>query len=193
MVALLWTATNLDSSRGNVYAVTPQKKQETTTVNLNSSKSNIYRLVYDARVASQAQANALLAKLDKLGPADETKLKVWLPANFKSVGIQETRLKKITILLEQTASCTAGAKTCKGRWIVISGERVKGQLGDCRCYEPLTTRAQMRGVSQSSPILILLLADPKDEAQALAVSDPGKQGAKGQRMSHETVARASRP
>jgi hypothetical protein len=33
-------------------------------------------------------------------------------------------------------------------------------------------------VDKASPILILLLADPKDEVQALAVSDEGAQGPK---------------
>jgi len=65
--------------------------------NLNSSKSNIYRVIYDTTVVSPAQASALLAELDKLGPADEAKLKQWLSANFKKHGIEGDRIKKIIV------------------------------------------------------------------------------------------------
>ena len=67
--------------------------------NLNSSRSNNYRLIYSADVMSQTQATAILAELDKIGPADEAKLKKWLPANFKSHGIiaDLNQLKKIII------------------------------------------------------------------------------------------------
>jgi hypothetical protein len=41
---------------------------------------------------------AILADLDKLGPADEAKLKQWLPANFKRFGIAGDRIKKLIIL-----------------------------------------------------------------------------------------------
>lgn len=66
--------------------------------NLNSSKSNVYRVTYDTTVVSPAQAAALLADLEKLGPADEAKLKKWLPANFKRLGIQADHIKKIVVL-----------------------------------------------------------------------------------------------
>jgi hypothetical protein len=41
---------------------------------------------------------AILADLDKLGPANEAKLKQWLPANFKRFGIAGDRIKKLIIL-----------------------------------------------------------------------------------------------
>ena len=66
--------------------------------NLNSSKSNAYRLTYPTDLVSPAQAQAMLADLDKLGPADEAKLKQWLAANFKRHGIVPDRVKKIVIL-----------------------------------------------------------------------------------------------
>ncbi|PYR48837.1 MAG: hypothetical protein DMF89_14500 [Acidobacteria bacterium] len=66
--------------------------------NLNSSKSNIYRLTYPTDLAGPAQAKAILAELDKLGPADEVKLKRWLSANFKRFGIAGDRVKKLIIL-----------------------------------------------------------------------------------------------
>ena len=50
------------------------------SINLNSSRSNIYRLTYPSDLATSAQAKAILAELDKMGPADEAKLKQWLPA-----------------------------------------------------------------------------------------------------------------
>ena len=67
-------------------------------VNLNSSKSNIYRLTYPSDLATPAQAKAILAELDKVGPADEAKLKQWLAANFKRFGIEGTRVKKVIVL-----------------------------------------------------------------------------------------------
>ena len=100
--------------------------------NLNSSRSNNYRVIYDTTVVSAAQASVLASELDKIGRADEAKLKTWLPANFKRLGIQGDRIKKITI----------------------------------------------RTVDKASPILILLLTNPADEAAALAVSDEGVPGGK---------------
>jgi hypothetical protein len=67
-------------------------------VNLNSSKSNVYRLTYSSDIATPAQVKAVLADLDKLGPADEAKLKQWLPANFKRFGIAGDRVRKIVVL-----------------------------------------------------------------------------------------------
>lgn len=67
-------------------------------INLNSSKSNVYRLTYHTDVASDAQARAMLAELDRLGPMDEVRLKQWLPANFKRFGIAAGNLKKTVIL-----------------------------------------------------------------------------------------------
>ena len=66
--------------------------------NLNLSKSNFYRLTYSSDLASPAQAKALLAELDKMGPVDEGKLKQWLPANFKRLGIAGDRIKKLIVL-----------------------------------------------------------------------------------------------
>ena len=129
--------------------------------NLNSSRSNVYRMVYPADLVSQSQASALLAELDKMGPADEAKLKVWLPANFKKYGIDAARVKKISILAGRQIACTDCTETCKGKC-------VKGARGDCFCYEPLTSSARLKQVSKASPAVILLLSDPTDEAQALA-------------------------
>jgi hypothetical protein len=142
--------------------------------NLNSSKSNIYKVTYDTAVVSDAQATALLAELDKMGPADEATLKKWLPANFRRFGIHSDHIKTISVLSARQITCSDCVETCKGKC-------VKSPRGDCFCYEPLRTSAQLRRVDKASPILILLLADPKDEGQALAVSDegaPGKKGAK---------------
>ena len=66
--------------------------------NLNSSRSNIYRLTYSSDLASPDQAKAILGELDKLGPADEAKLKQWLPGTFKRLGIAGDRIKKLIIL-----------------------------------------------------------------------------------------------
>jgi hypothetical protein len=66
--------------------------------NLNSSKSNIYRLTYPSDLVSRDQAKAILAELDKMGPTDEAKLKQWLPANFRRFGIARDRVKKLVVL-----------------------------------------------------------------------------------------------
>ena len=66
--------------------------------NLNSSRSNVYRLTYPRDLVSSDQAKAMLAELDKLGPADEARLKQWLPANFKRFGIAGDRVKKLIVL-----------------------------------------------------------------------------------------------
>src|SRR5512140_963038 len=68
------------------------------SISLNSSRSNIYRLTYPSDLASPAQVKAMLAELDKMGPADEAKLKQWLPANFKRFGIAGEQVKKLIIL-----------------------------------------------------------------------------------------------
>jgi hypothetical protein len=66
--------------------------------NLNSSRSNIYRLTYPGDLVSRDQAKAILSELDKMGPTDEAKLKQWLPANFKRFGIAGDRVKKVVVL-----------------------------------------------------------------------------------------------
>lgn len=66
--------------------------------NLNSSRSNIYRLTYPTDLVSPTQAKAILSELDKMGPADEAKLKQWLPANFKRFGIAGDRIRKLIVV-----------------------------------------------------------------------------------------------
>ena len=66
--------------------------------NLNSSRSNIYRLTYPTDLLSPERAKAMLAELDKLGAAEEAKLKQWLPANFKRFGIGRDKVKKLVIM-----------------------------------------------------------------------------------------------
>ena len=66
--------------------------------NLNLSKSNFYRLTYSSDLASPAQVKAILAELDKMGPIDEAKLKQWLPANFKRLGIEGDRIKRLIVI-----------------------------------------------------------------------------------------------
>ena len=66
--------------------------------NFNSSRSNIYRLTYPTDLLSQSQADAILADLDQLGPADQAKLKKWLASNFRKHGVDPSRVKKIVVL-----------------------------------------------------------------------------------------------
>ena len=63
--------------------------------NLNLSKSNINRLVYPTDLVTEAQANAILAELDKagrtVGAGQVTEI-------IKRHGVQTDRVKKIVIL-----------------------------------------------------------------------------------------------
>ena len=36
--------------------------------------------------------------MDKMGPIDEAKLKQWLPANFKRLGIDGDRIKRLIVI-----------------------------------------------------------------------------------------------
>jgi hypothetical protein len=171
MLSVSWAGTSLNSSRSM-----QKQPPEAASINLNSSRSNIYRMVTSPDVASEAQATALLAELDKTGDADEAKLKHWLPANFKKYGFQADHIKKISILMGRQIGCAECAETCKGgcaKWSRDNGTIATSRLGMCYCYEPLTTSVQLRRVNKASPILILLLSDPADEGRAIAVSDDG--------------------
>jgi hypothetical protein len=64
--------------------------------NLNSSRSNIYRLVYDPTLVTSSQATAILAELDKIGPkgnVDEATLRKILLKRGVPVG----SIKKIVM------------------------------------------------------------------------------------------------
>ena len=67
-------------------------------VNLNTSRSNAYRLTYHATLLGAAQAKAMLAELDKVGPMGEEAAKVWLKANFRRFGIDPQAVKKMVVL-----------------------------------------------------------------------------------------------
>ena len=81
-----------------VFALGAALALSAATSNLNLSKSNIYRMTYHANIATEAQAKAMLAELDALGPMDAERLKQWLPANFKRFGIEPRRVKKTLVL-----------------------------------------------------------------------------------------------
>ena len=83
---------------GAIVGVVLAASAMAATSNLNLSKSNIYRLTYHANLLTEVQAKALLAELEKLGPMDEARLKMWLPANFRRFGIKPELVKKLVIL-----------------------------------------------------------------------------------------------
>ena len=89
-----WTA-RLGAMAGLLLAVVTASA---ATSNLNLSKSNFYRLTYHANLLPEAQAKAMLAELDRLGPMDEARMKTWLPANFRRFGIKPELVKKMVIL-----------------------------------------------------------------------------------------------
>lgn len=157
--------------------------------NLNSSKSNIYRLVYDANLVTRAQGDALAKALDARGPLTEADAKKWLAANFKTFGIDGKRIKLIEVMLQRQIGCSdscngkSSRAITKGREAESKGKAVASALrsveDDCFCYESITTLDRARQARQTTPILVLLLSNPADEAQAIAVSDPGPDGKKG--------------
>jgi hypothetical protein len=73
------------------------------SINLNSSRSNIYRLVYSPDVMSQAQATAVLAEMDKIGPANEATVRSWLSKNLKRHGVHTDRIKEIRFVPASSA------------------------------------------------------------------------------------------
>lgn len=62
---------------------------------VNTSKSNSFRLTYHADIMTADQAKMLLAELENLGRSDPQTVKKWLPANFKRLGIDGSRVNKI--------------------------------------------------------------------------------------------------
>ena len=66
--------------------------------NLNSSRSNIYRLTYSTDLVSASQAKAILAELDKAGPMDEARMKVWMTNNFRRFGVAPDKVKKMVVV-----------------------------------------------------------------------------------------------
>ncbi len=65
--------------------------------NLNSSRSNIYRLTYSTSLVTPAQAAAILADLDKTPGMDEAALKRVLPQILKKNGVDPARVKKTLV------------------------------------------------------------------------------------------------
>jgi hypothetical protein len=65
--------------------------------NLNSSRSNIYRLTYSTTLVTPAQAAAILADLDKTPGMDEAALKRALPQILKKNGVDPARVKKTLV------------------------------------------------------------------------------------------------
>ena len=130
--------------------------------NLNSSKSNVYRLVYPGDLVTQEQASAILAELDKIGLVDEAKLRQLLQQQIlPKNGVQTARIKKITIQAERQIICEECVENC-------TGTCVKSPRGDCFCYERLPTDpARLKKLDKASPVLILLLTNPADETKAL--------------------------
>lgn len=151
------------------------------TINLNSSKSNIYRIVFAADVVTQTQGDAMVKELEKRGPLTEAEAKKWLAANFKTFGIDGTRVKEIDVFLQQQISCTASAETCKGKYVGhsnlggntarkdLSRVEVAEEGGDCLCFESITTPTQVQRVNKTDSIVtIFLLSDPAQKADAFA-------------------------
>ena len=69
-----------------------------SATNLNSSRSNVYRMTYPGDLVTSTQAKAMLAELDRMGAVDEARLKQWLAANFKRFGVAGDRVKKVVVL-----------------------------------------------------------------------------------------------
>lgn len=137
-----------------------QKNMSIQASNLNMSKSNINRLVYSSGMVSAANADLILAELEKMAPMDEETLKMWLPANFKRFGIEPTLVSQITIFsARQYADCTVCKKHCKGRCVQDPG-------ADCICMYHSEPNLRM-GASEKPLTIIFLSGQTIDEATAL--------------------------
>lgn len=67
--------------------------------NLNSSRSNIYRFFYNGDLMSQEQAAAVLSDTDRIGSANEAKIKRLLPAILEKHGVKAADVAKTIIRL----------------------------------------------------------------------------------------------
>jgi len=65
--------------------------------NLNSSRSNAFRLFYNDALMSQAQADALLADMDKTGSANEAKLNKFVAVSLEKHGVKPGAVVKTII------------------------------------------------------------------------------------------------
>lgn len=147
---------------GLVFTSNPMEAQKTPAVltsNLNLSKSNINRLIYPRNLLTPANAQALLADLDKINPPDEAGIKTWLAANFKRFGIDPDKVKQISIYNgKQFADCTICKKNCKGRCVQDPGS-------DCVCM--YKSEPNLRTTESTRPIHIIYFSDQVSEEAGL--------------------------
>ena len=83
-----------DLARGIAVLILATASLAEAATNLNSSRSNIYRLTYSTTLVTPAQAAAILADLDKTPGMDEAALKRALPQILKKNGVDPARVKK---------------------------------------------------------------------------------------------------
>ena len=137
-----------------------QKPPVPMTSNLNLSKSNINRLIYPAPLLTAANAQRLLAELDKINDPDEAGLKTWLAANFKRFGIQQEQVKQIVIYSSRTFSdCTICKKNCKGHCVQDPGS-------DCVCIHKSEPNLITTETAKAGAVIFLSLS-MVDETGAL--------------------------
>lgn len=137
-----------------------QKPPAPLTSNLNLSKSNINRLIYPAQLITAANAQLLLADLEKINLPDEAGLKTWLAANFKRFGIQQNQVKQIVIYSSRAFSdCTICKKNCKGRCVQDPG-------ADCVCIHKSEPNLRTTESIKTGRVIYLSLSTV-DEAGAL--------------------------
>lgn len=142
--------------------------QKTTTLasNLNLSKSNINRMAFDNTILTSAQAEDLLAQVDKSTIRDAAQMKQWLASNFKRMGIADEKIKVFDIYYaRETSSCENCRKNCKGRCLWEGKE-------ECICF--YRSEPNLRQKESIQPMLIVLLTDPAQETKIFA-----KSGGKG--------------
>ena len=137
----------------------------TAATNLNSSKSNCCFIVSDARLVTQAQGNSLAKELDKLGTYDEAKIKIWFANNFRTFGVDGSRIGLIKTSLQQSTRCDQSA-SCKGKWKGPSLNARSTGSTSCFCYEPINSPVQTQRLKGQTRVVIFLLADDKQENDA---------------------------
>ena len=154
------------------FSLQAQKKTTTLASNLNLSKSNINRMAYDTQILTAAQAESLLADAEKEGIRDAAKMKTWLAANFKRLGVHEEKIKVFDVYVaRENSSCNDCKKNCKGRCMWEGNE-------SCTCY--YHSEPNLRTTTELPPaMLIVLLTDAAQEDSVFQKSG-GKGGTKSE-------------
>ena len=130
-------------------------------------------MAYDTRILTAAQAESLLADAEKEGIRDAAKMKTWLAANFKRLGIHEEKIKVFDVYVaRENSSCDDCKKSCKGRCMWEGKET-------CTCYYNPHSEPNLRTTEMAQPMLIVVLTDVAQK-ESIFQKSGGKGGTKSE-------------